>query len=90
MSEMILESNPSAADSSIQYVVVKFGDEQYGIDMQDFRICLLTLFGASRSEIAETIHRAVSSVPKLRSNTAKKLGTSSTQLRTFLIRYLVE
>lgn len=34
MSEMILESNPSAADSSIQYVVVKFGDEQYGIDIR--------------------------------------------------------
>lgn len=63
--------------------------EQYGIDMQDFRICLLTLFEASRSEIAETIHRAVSSVPKLRSNTAKKLGTSNTQLRAFLIEYLV-
>ncbi|MGN0236231.1 MAG: hypothetical protein ACI4BD_08005 [Paludibacteraceae bacterium] len=63
--------------------------EQYGIDMQDFRICLLTLFEASRSEIAETIHRAVSSVPKLRSNTARKLGTSNTQLRAFLIEYLV-
>lgn len=77
------------ADSHLFNIYTRL-HEQYGIDMQDFRICLLTLFDASRSEIAETIHRAVSSVPKLRSNTAKKLGTSSTQLRTFLIRYLVE
>lgn len=77
------------ADSHLFNIYTRL-HEQYGIDMQDFRICLLTLFGASRSEIAETIHRAVSSVPKLRSNTAKKLGTSSTQLRAFLIRYLVE
>ena len=77
------------ADSHLFNIYTRL-HEQYGIDMQDFRICLLTLFDASRSEIAETIHRAVSSVPKLRSNTAKKLGTSSTQLRAFLIRYLVE
>ena len=76
------------ADSHLFNIYTRL-HEQYGIDMQDFRICLLTLFDASRSEIAETIHRAVSSVPKLRSNTAKKLGTSSTQLRAFLIRYLV-
>ena len=77
------------ADSHLFNIYTRL-HEQYGIDMQDFRICLLTLFDASRSEIAETIHRAVSSVPKLRSNTAKKLGTSNTQLRAFLIRYLVE
>ena len=77
------------ADSHLFNIYTRL-HEQYGIDMQDFRICLLTLFDASRSEIAETIHRAVSSVPKLRSNTAKKLGTSNTQRRAFLIRYLVE
>lgn len=76
------------ADSHLFNIYTRL-HEQYGIDMQDFRICLLTLFEASRSEIAETIHRAVSSVPKLRSNTAKKLGTSNTQLRAFLIGYLV-
>ena len=76
------------ADSHLFNIYTRL-HEQYGIDMQDFRICLLTLFDASRSEIAETIHRAVSSVPKLRSNTAKKLGTSNTQLRAFLIEYLV-
>ena len=76
------------ADSHLFNIYTRL-HEQYGIDMQDFRICLLTLFDASRSEIAETIHRAVSSVPKLRSNTAKKLGTSNTQLRAFLIGYLV-
>lgn len=76
------------ADSHLFNIYTRL-HEQYGIDMQDFRICLLTLYDASRSEIAENIHRAVSSVPKLRSNTAKKLGTSNTQLRAFLIGYLV-
>lgn len=61
---------------------------QFSIDIQDLKICILTLYDASRAQIATNIFRAVSSVPKLRTNTAKKLGTTSTNLRTFLIDFL--
>lgn len=60
----------------------------FAINMQDLKICILTLYGASRSQISEKTFRAVSSVPKLRANTAKKLGTTSTNLRTFLIDFM--
>ena len=62
---------------------------QFSIDIQDLKICILTLYNASRAQIATNIFRAVSSVPKLRTNTAKKLGTTSTNLRTFLLDFLV-
>ena len=61
---------------------------QFSIDIQDLKICILTLYNASRAQIATNIFRAVSSVPKLRTNTAKKLGTTSTNLRTFLLDFL--
>ena len=61
---------------------------QYAIEMQDFKICLLTLYRASRAQIAEKICRAESSIPKLRTHTAKKLGTTSTELRTFLLDFM--
>ena len=61
---------------------------QYKIEIQDLKICLLTLYGASRPEVAACICRAVSSVPKLRANTAKKMGTNYPQLRNFLLDYL--
>ena len=62
---------------------------QYDINVQDLKICILTLYNTPRAQIAHRIRRAVSSIPKLRSNTAKKMGVSATQLRTFLIDFLV-
>lgn len=61
---------------------------QYKIEIQDLKICLLTLYGASRPEVAACICRAVSSVPKLRANTARKLGTTYPNLCNFLLDYL--
>ena len=61
---------------------------QYKLGAQDLKICLLTLYGASRQEVAACICRAVSSVPKLRANTARKLGTNYPHLRNFLLDYL--
>lgn len=60
----------------------------FAINTQDLKICILTLYGASRIQISEKTFRAVSSVPKLRANTAKKLGTTSANLRTFLIDFM--
>ena len=61
---------------------------RFAINVQDLKICILVLYGASRTQTSAATLRAYSSIPKLRTNTAKKLGTTATQLRAFLIDFM--
>ena len=63
-------------------------NQQYKIDLQDLKICILCLYEASRSNVADCIGRSITSIPKLRSITAKKLGTTYPNLRATLLEYL--
>lgn len=60
----------------------------YTLSQQDIKICIMTLLGMSRKDMALKLYRAESSIPKLRSRTAKILGTDSVHLRDFLIEFL--
>ncbi len=56
----------------------------------EVRLCILVLLDLSRAEIANTLPYALNSVGKLKDHTAKKLGTTGKNLRTFLVRMAIE
>ena len=56
----------------------------------EVRLCILVLLDLSRAEIANTLPYALNSVGKLKDHTAKKLGTTGKNLRTFLVRKAIE
>ncbi|MGM9810318.1 MAG: tetratricopeptide repeat protein [Paludibacteraceae bacterium] len=60
----------------------------YHLSVQDIKICVMTLLNMSRKEMATRLSRSESSIPKLRTNTAKKMGITATNLRSFLIEFL--
>lgn len=60
------------------------------LNQQDILICLLTLYQAPAKVIADKINRSVSSIPKLKSITAKTIGTTTPQLREFLISFMAK
>ena len=60
----------------------------YALSVQDLKICVLTLLNMSRKEMATRLYRSESSIPKLRTNTAKKMGITATRLRSFLMEFL--
>lgn len=62
----------------------------YHLSPQDTKICILTLMGQSRKEMATKLYRSESSIPKLRSRTAKQMGTDSIHLREFLIGFIAK
>ncbi|MGN1247509.1 MAG: hypothetical protein ACI4UO_02860 [Paludibacteraceae bacterium] len=60
----------------------------YHLSVQDIKICVMTLLNMSRKEMAARLSRSESSIPKLRTNTAKKMGITAIRLRTFLMEVL--
>ena len=56
----------------------------------EVRLCILVLLNMSRSEIADTLPYALSSIGKLKDQTAKSLGTTGKKLREYLINMAVE
>ena len=56
-----------------------------GLNRTEVRVCMLVLMQFSESAIAETLPYAKSGVGKLKHITAKKLGTTISKLRDFLI-----
>ena len=54
----------------------------------EIRLCILVLIGLKRQEISAILPYALSSVGKLKDNTAKKLGTTGKNLREYLINMI--
>ena len=54
----------------------------------EIRLCVLVLIGLTRQEMSTTLPYALSSVGKLKDNTAKKLGTTGKNLREHLINII--
>ncbi len=54
----------------------------------EIRLCILVLIGLTRQEMSTTLPYALSSVGKLKDNTAKKLGTTGKNLREHLINMI--
>lgn len=61
---------------------------QYKLNQQDVIICLLTLYKTSAKETAVILHRSQNSIGKLKSITAKKLNTTSPNLRKTLLGWI--
>ncbi len=54
------------------------------------RLCILVLLNLSRSSIAEALPYAINSIGKLKDQTAKLLGTTGKNLRTYLLQLAIE
>lgn len=54
------------------------------------RLCILVLLNLSRSSIAKTLPYAINSIGKLKDQTAKLLGTTGKNLRTYLLQLAIE
>lgn len=63
---------------------------KHSLKEKEVRLCVLTLIGMSRADIADTLPYAVNSVGKLKDETAKKLGTTGKNLHDFLLKMAVE
>lgn len=61
---------------------------QCKLNQQDVIICLLTLYKTSAKETAVILHRSQNSIGKLKSITAKKLNTTSPNLRKTLLGWI--
>lgn len=57
---------------------------------RETRLCILVLIGLNRPQIAQYLNYSQSGIGKLKDTTAKKLGTTGAQLRTFLIDLAVK
>lgn len=77
------------ANQNLYNVVLRL-QQSYHLNQQDILICLLTLYQAPAKVIADKINRSVSSIPKLKSITAKTIGTTTPQLREFLISFMAK
>ena len=60
------------------------------LNEKSFRLCILTLLDVDRKTISEMLPYALSSVGKLKDDTAKSLGTSGKNLRAFLLKLTLE
>lgn len=72
------------------YNIVHRLKQSYNVDQQDILICLLTLYQAPGKVTADKIERSGKSISKLKSITAKILGTTAPQLRDFLIDFMAK
>ncbi len=57
---------------------------------KEIRLCILTLFDLNRREISDILPYAYNSVGKLKYQTAKKLGTTGKNLRTYLLNLVIK
>lgn len=63
--------------------------QQYYLSEQEIRLCVLVLFEYNPEQISTILHYAYNGVGKLKYRVAKKLGTSSKNLRELLIENAV-
>ena len=64
--------------------------KQYHLNQTDIQICIATLYKIPAKEIAQVINRPYSSIGKLKSMTAGKLGSTSKNLRKDLLKLLTK
>lgn len=63
-------------------------EETYHLSEQDIKICLMVLLEFSREQMANYLYVQPNTISKAKNKIAKQLGTSSAQLREFLITFL--
>ena len=63
-------------------------EENYHLSEQDIKICLMVLLDFSREQMANYLYVQPNTISKAKNKIAKQLGTSSAQLREFLITFL--
>lgn len=63
-------------------------EETYHFSEQDIKICLMVLLDFSREQMANYLYVQPNTISKAKNKIAKQLGTSSAQLREFLITFL--
>lgn len=83
------EQMSAIADKHFNLLASKLRRKQ-SFKEKEVRLCVLTLIGMSRADIADTLPYAVNSVGKLKDETAKKLGTTGKNLHDFLLKMAVE
>lgn len=76
-------------DSHFYMLASKLRQKQC-LNETELRLCVLVLLDMSRTEIADTLPYALSSVGKLKDQTAKLLGTTGKNLREYLINLAIE
>ena len=63
-------------------------EETYHLSEQEIKICLMVLLYFSREQMANYLYVQPNTISKAKNKIAKQLGTSSAQLREFLITFL--
>ena len=63
---------------------------KYLLNETEVRLCVLVLLDMSRADIAHLLPYALSSVGKLKDQTAKKTGTTGKNMRNYLIDKIIE
>ena len=63
-------------------------EETYHLSEQEIKICLMVLLEFSREQMANYLYVQPNTISKAKNKIAKRLGTSSAQLREFLITFL--
>ena len=63
-------------------------EETYHLSEQEIKICLMVLLEFSREQMANYLYVQPNTISKAKNKIAKQLGTSSAQLREFLIAFL--
>ena len=63
---------------------------KYLLNETEVRLCVLVLLDMSRADIAHLLPYALSSVGKLKDQTAKKIGTTGKYMRNYLIDRIIE
>lgn len=77
------------ADKQLNGIATRLS-KQYHLSQRDIQICVATLYKFSAKDTALVLNCAHSSIGKLKSITAEKLGTISKNLRLFLLNLLTE
>ena len=64
--------------------------QAHALNETEIRLCVLVLLNLGRTQISTTLPYALNSIGKLKDHTAKKLGTTGKNLRSFLLKIAVE
>ena len=62
--------------------------QPYHLSEKEVRLCILVLLKASTEQLVDLIPYAHSGIGKFKYTTARKLGTTTSNLRTFIINLL--
>ena len=63
--------------------------QQYNLSEQEIKLCVLVLFEYNQEQISAAMHYALNGIGKLKYRIAKKLGTTSKNLRNVLIENVI-